>query len=139
MLLLRYSIMPQVSIQNRSKQEKSIATYQQLSVTESSYYASTNTQNSRKEDVMKNDIIEQINKWRKRKQYYEEKESLLRSRIQKMEKDRTSIDTMSPGSPIPVKFYRQLNGLYTQLSTLPAKINKCNNYIQTLQSAASWN
>lgn len=78
-------------------------------------------------------ISEQIDKWTTKLAYYESKESSLKQRITDAESKRESVNRLPVGSPKVDKFYKQLNSLYTQLATLPAKIRHCKDNILTLQ------
>ena len=78
-------------------------------------------------------ISEQISTWQSKLAYYESKESSLKQRITDAESKRESINRLPVGSPKVDKFYKQLNSLYTQLATLPAKIRHCKDNILTLQ------
>ena len=78
-------------------------------------------------------IREQIDSWTKKLAHYESKESALRQRIADAESKRDSVNRMPVGSPKVDKFYKQLNSLYTQLATLPAKIMHCKDNISTLK------
>lgn len=78
-------------------------------------------------------ISEQIDRWKKKRSYYENKELKLRQRITDAESQRDSIDQLRVGDPLIDKFYKQLDSLYTQLATLPAKIRHCNDNILTLK------
>lgn len=78
-------------------------------------------------------ISEQIDTWKKKRSYYENKELKLRQRITDAESQRDSIDQLRVGDPLVEKFYKQLDSLYTQLATLPAKIRHCNDNILTLK------
>lgn len=78
-------------------------------------------------------ISEQIDKWTEKLAYYESKESSLKQRITNAESNRESINRLKVGDPKVDKFYKQLNNLYTQLSTLPVKIRHCKDNIPTLK------
>lgn len=78
-------------------------------------------------------ISEQIDTWQQKLACYEAKESSLKQRITDAESKRESVNRLPVGSPKIDKFYRQLNSLYTQLATLPAKIRHCKDNILTLQ------
>lgn len=78
-------------------------------------------------------IREQIDTWTQKLEYYESKESSLKQRITDAESNRESVNRLPVGSPKVDKFYKQLNSLYTQLATLPAKIRHCKDNILTLQ------
>lgn len=78
-------------------------------------------------------ISEQIDKWTKKLAYYESKESSLKQLITDAESKRESVNRLPVGSPKVDKFYKQLNSLYTQLATLPAKISLCRDNISTLK------
>ena len=78
-------------------------------------------------------INEQIDTWQQKLAYYESKESSLKQRIADAESKRESVNLLPVGSPKVDKFYKQLNSLYTQLATLPAKIRHCKDNILTLQ------
>lgn len=78
-------------------------------------------------------IREQIDTWQKKLLHYEQKEAVLRERIEKGEALREDVDKMSVGDPRINKFYRHLANLYTQLATLPAKIRHCKDNIATLE------
>lgn len=77
-------------------------------------------------------IREQIGTWQSKLAYYESKESSLKQRITDAESNRESVNRLPVGSPKVDKFYKQLNSLYTQLATLPAKIRHCKDNILTL-------
>lgn len=83
-------------------------------------------------------ISEQIDKWTEKLAYYESKESALKQRITDAESHRDSINRLPVGSPKIDKFYKQLNSLYTQLATLPAKIRHYNDNISTLRCELQW-
>lgn len=78
-------------------------------------------------------ISEQIDTWQQKLAHYEAKELLLVQRIADAESKRESVNRLPVGSPKVDKFYKQLNSLYTQLATLPAKIRHCKDNILTLQ------
>lgn len=78
-------------------------------------------------------ISEQIDSWTKKLDYYKARESSLKQRITDAESRRDSVNRLPVGSPKIDKFYKQLNSLYTQLATLPAKIRHCNDNISTLK------
>ena len=78
-------------------------------------------------------ISEQIDKWTKKLAYYESKESVLKQRITDAESKCESVNRLKVGDPKVYKFYKQLNSLYAQLATLPAKIRHCKDNILTLQ------
>ena len=78
-------------------------------------------------------ISEQIDIWQKKLAHYEAKELLLVQRISDAESKRDSVNRLKVGDPKVYKFYKQLNSLYTQLATLPAKIRHCKDNISTLQ------
>lgn len=78
-------------------------------------------------------ISEQIDTWQKKLAHYEAKELLLVQRIADAESKRDSVNRLKVGDPKVDKFYKQLNSLYTQLATLPAKIRYCKDNISTLQ------
>ena len=78
-------------------------------------------------------ISEQIGTWQQKLEYYESKESSLKQRITDAESKRESVNRLPVGSPKVYRFYQQLNSLYTQLATLPAKIRHCKENISTLQ------
>lgn len=78
-------------------------------------------------------ISEQIGTWQEKLAYYESKEFSLKQRITNAESKRESVNRLPVGSPKVDKFYKQLNSLYTQLATLPAKIRHCKDNILTLQ------
>lgn len=78
-------------------------------------------------------ISEQICTWQQKLAYYESKESSLKQRITDAESKRDSVNRLPVGSPKVDKFYKQLNSIYTQLATLPAKIRHCKDNILTLQ------
>lgn len=78
-------------------------------------------------------ITEQIDSWTKKLHHYDQKEVSLRQRIATAESQRKEVDKLPVGSPKIDKFYRQLSNLYTQLSSLPAKIRHCKDNIQTLK------
>lgn len=78
-------------------------------------------------------INEQIDTWQQKLAYYKSKESSLKQRITDAESKRESVNRLPVGSPKVDKFYKQLNSLYTQLATLPAKIRHCKDNILTLQ------
>lgn len=84
-------------------------------------------------------ISEQIDKWTEKLAYYESKESALKQRITDAEGKRESVNRLKVGDPRVDKFYRQLNSLYTQLATLPAKISRCRDNISTLKCELQWN
>ena len=84
-------------------------------------------------------ISEQIDKWTEKLAYYESKESILKQRIADAESNRESVNKLPVGSPKVDEFYKQLNGLYTQLFTLPSKISRCREYISTLKYELQWN
>lgn len=87
----------------------------------------------RKEVNMDYNISEQIDSWTKKLYYYEQKEGNLRQRISTAESLRKEVDKLPVGSPKVDKFYRQLSSLYTQLSSLPAKVRHCKDNLQTLK------
>lgn len=82
---------------------------------------------------MEYNIREQIDSWIKKLAYYETKELSLKQRIADAESHRDSVNRLKVGDPRIDKFYKQLNSLYTQLATLPAKIRHCNDNISTLK------
>ena len=78
-------------------------------------------------------IIEQIDSWTTKLHHYEQKEGSLRQRIATAESLRKEVDKLPVGSPKVDKFYRQLSNIYTQLSSLPAKVRHCKDNIRTLK------
>lgn len=82
---------------------------------------------------MEYNIKDQIDTWQKKLYNYEQKEGSLRQRIATAESLRKEVDKLPVGSPKVDKFYRQLSNLYTQLSSLPAKVRHCKDNIQTLK------
>ena len=76
---------------------------------------------------------EQIDSWTKKLAYYESKELSLKQRIADAESHRDSVNRLKVGDPRIDMFYKQLNSLYTQLATLPAKISRCRDNISTLK------
>lgn len=95
--------------------------------------------NKRKEVNMEYDIKWQIEAWTKKMRYYEQEEHRLREKMKKTEAMRKEVDLMPVGDPKIEKFYRKLSGYYTQYATLPAKIRKCKDNIETLKVEALWN
>lgn len=82
---------------------------------------------------MEYNIKEQIDTWQKKLHHYEQKETVLRERIEQNEGLRQEVDKMPVGDPRIDKFYRHLSNLYSQLATLPTKIRHCKDKILTLQ------
>ena len=87
----------------------------------------------RKEVTMDYNISEQIDRWTKKLDYYKSKESSLKQRITDAESKRDSINNLPVGSIFIDKYYKQLDSLYIQLATLPAKIRHCIDNITTLK------
>lgn len=82
---------------------------------------------------MKTDIEMQIENWEEKKSKYEQKDVTLRQSIATMESKRSKMDSDYAFSPLLNNYYKKLDGLYKQLHTLSAKINKCNSYLSTLR------
>lgn len=82
---------------------------------------------------MEYNISEQIDTWKKKLHYYENKDAQLLSRISKLESERKAVDALPVGHPLVDKYYKQIDRLIGQRRTLPAKILKCKDYIQTLK------
>lgn len=87
---------------------------------------------------MKTDIELQIEKWEKKKSKYEQKDITLKQSVATMESKRSKMDSDYAFSPVLNNYYKRLDGLYKQLHTLSAKINKCNSYLSTLRMCQSW-
>lgn len=68
-----------------------------------------------------------------KKMKLEHKRESIVNRILKLNKQRSSIDSLSPGSTLPAKWYKQYDRTLAELSSLTSRIQKCQYNINTLK------
>lgn len=81
---------------------------------------------------MNNSVFDQMVAWTVKKMAYQHKAGSLQRRVDRLESQRKEIDALPIGNITAPKYYKQLDALRTQLASLPAKIRKCSDNINTL-------
>lgn len=81
---------------------------------------------------MNNSVFDQMVAWTVKKMTYQHKVEALQGRLERLMSQRKEIDALPVGNITAPKYYKQLDALYTQQASLPAKIRKCSDHINTL-------